>query len=217
MAKNTLLEKIKIVGFWTFGGVFWYLVIAFFLKSSYPIYEYDFNRSTAYDVLKDALTLAAAFLAPIAAFVLFSDWRREHVEKKIENDSELVIKDINLIMRNLLQYLKIIACGDKGSEERGLQINNSKNILLVEIDSLVRDIKRINESNKMVGEFKGYALEISKALKESTGKMYKLDRKFQISDKEFSPSFIEIDSSIKNLNNQINLLNDLQINLKIRN
>ena len=62
MKKKTLEEKIKRVGFWTFGGVFWYLVIAFFLKSNYPIYVYNLVRSAAYDIIKDALTLAAALL-----------------------------------------------------------------------------------------------------------------------------------------------------------
>ena len=56
MKKKTLEEKIRLVGFWTFGFVFWYLVIAFFLKSSYPIYEYSFNREDTYDTIKDALT-----------------------------------------------------------------------------------------------------------------------------------------------------------------
>lgn len=87
MAKKTLEEKIKQVGFWTFGGVFWYLVIAFFLKSSYPIYEYNLDRFATYDTIKDALTLAAAFLAPVAAFVLFSDWRIQHKEINNEKNS----------------------------------------------------------------------------------------------------------------------------------
>ena len=70
MKKKTLEKQIRQVGFWTFIGIFSYMVMAFFLKSNYPIYEYDFNRSVAYDVIKDALTLGAAFLAPVAAFVL---------------------------------------------------------------------------------------------------------------------------------------------------
>ncbi|MBD0438768.1 hypothetical protein [Acinetobacter baumannii] len=78
MLKKSLHDQIKIIGFWTFGGVFWYLVIAFFLKSKYPIFDYSFNLEIAYDVIKDALTLAASFLAPVAAFVLFTDWRDEH-------------------------------------------------------------------------------------------------------------------------------------------
>lgn len=46
------------------------------------------DRGAAYDVIKDALTLAAAFLAPIAAFVLFSDWRSEHKEVGNEKNSQ---------------------------------------------------------------------------------------------------------------------------------
>lgn len=101
MAKKTLEEKIKLVGFWAFGGVCWYLVIAFFLKSNYPIYDYDFNRSVAYDVVKDALTLAAAFLAPVAAFVLFADWREQHREINQENQASKIYYKIELIFMRL--------------------------------------------------------------------------------------------------------------------
>lgn len=73
MKKKTLEEKIRLVGFWTFGGVFWYLVIAFFLKSNYLIYDYDFNRSVAYDVVRDALTLAAAFLVPVIMQIMTTE------------------------------------------------------------------------------------------------------------------------------------------------
>ncbi|EXB27200.1 hypothetical protein J537_0558 [Acinetobacter baumannii 1437282] len=85
MTTNKLQKKIKMVRFWAFAGIFWYLVIAFFLKSEYPIFHYKFNPKDTYDVLKDALTLAAAFLAPVAAFILFSDWRESHVEIRNEN------------------------------------------------------------------------------------------------------------------------------------
>lgn len=101
MAKKTLEEKIKQVGFWTFGGVFWYLVIAFFLKSSYPIYEYNLDRSATYDTIKDALTLAAAFLAPVAAFVLFSDWRDQHREIYQENQAFKIYDKIESIFMGL--------------------------------------------------------------------------------------------------------------------
>lgn len=78
MAKKTLEDKIKSVKFWTVLGILIFLLISFFLKSSYPITHYEFNLSDAYDVLKDTLTLAAAFLAPVAAFILFNDWRDNH-------------------------------------------------------------------------------------------------------------------------------------------
>lgn len=101
MTKKTLEEKVKLVGYWTFGFVFWYLVIAFFLKSSYPIYKYDLDRSIAYDVIKDALTLAATFLAPVAAFVLFSDWRDQHREINQENQASKIYNTIELIFMRL--------------------------------------------------------------------------------------------------------------------
>lgn len=85
MAKNKLNEKIKNICFWTFAGIFWYLLISYFLLSDYPIQNFPFNHKKAYEVLKDALTLAATFLAPVAAFVLFSDWRESHVEIRNEN------------------------------------------------------------------------------------------------------------------------------------
>lgn len=81
MAKKNLKDQIDKVSFWFVSGIFWYLVVAFFLKSKYPINEYIFNPATAYDVVKDALTLAAALLAPVVALVLFSDWRSEHKGK----------------------------------------------------------------------------------------------------------------------------------------
>lgn len=98
MTKKTLEEKTKLVGFWTFGGVFWYLVVAFFLKSKYPIFNYDFDPSTAYDVIKDALTLAGTFLAPIAAFVLFTDWREQHRAIKIENESDSIHRELSVLL-----------------------------------------------------------------------------------------------------------------------
>ncbi|HFG6923749.1 hypothetical protein NQ838_08500 [Acinetobacter baumannii] len=95
MLKKSLHDQIKIIGFWTFGGVFWYLVIAFFLKSKYPIFDYSFNLEMAYDVIKDALTLAASFLAPVAAFVLFSDWRDQHRSITNEKISRQIVDKLS--------------------------------------------------------------------------------------------------------------------------
>ncbi|KAB0455613.1 hypothetical protein QM281_15410 [Acinetobacter baumannii] len=95
MAKKELKNKIKIVGFWTFGGVFWYLVISFFLLSEYPIQEFIFDHKKAYEVLKDALTIAATFLAPVAAFVLFSDWRDQHRSITNEKVSRQIVNKLS--------------------------------------------------------------------------------------------------------------------------
>lgn len=103
MTKKSLEEKIRILGFWTFGFIFWYLVMAFFLKSNYPIYEYVFDREEAYDAIKDALTLTAAFLAPVAAFVLFTDWRDQHraiKNEKISLEIKPLLTKLNVFINN---------------------------------------------------------------------------------------------------------------------
>ena len=107
MKKKTLEEKIKRVGFWTFGGVLWYLVIAFFPKSNYPIYEYNLDRSAAYDIIKDALTLAAAFLAPVAAFVLFIDWKTQHKEVHNEKNSRQIIHACDSCRASIMNYVGV--------------------------------------------------------------------------------------------------------------
>ncbi|MBT1524309.1 hypothetical protein [Acinetobacter pittii] len=95
MANKSLNEKFKIIGFWTFGGIFWYLLISFFLLSDYPIQDYPFNHKETYEVLKDALSLAAAFLAPVAAFVLFSDWRDQHRSISNEKVSRQIVDNLS--------------------------------------------------------------------------------------------------------------------------
>lgn len=69
--------------------------ISFFLLSDYPIQDYPFNHKKTYEVLKDALSLAAAFLAPVAAFVLFSDWRDQHRSISNEKVSRQIVDNLS--------------------------------------------------------------------------------------------------------------------------
>lgn len=136
MTKKTLEEKIKQVGFWTSSGVFSYLVIAFFLKSNYPIYEYSFNREDAYDAIKDALTLAAAFLAPVAAFVLFSDWREEHRVKLLYSS----IDEIKKLVRETGDTLRRIKMNiyQRDLKQKELISMEENNILQKQLTALSR-------------------------------------------------------------------------------
>lgn len=108
--KNGLNQNIKKICFWVFSGFFWYLVISYFLLSDYPIYDQPFNHKIAYEVIKDALGLSAAFLAPAIAVVLFSDWRVQHTSIRNENIS-LQVKDLlNLTHLNMITLPPV---GDK--------------------------------------------------------------------------------------------------------
>ncbi|MDV7542890.1 hypothetical protein R4526_15385 [Acinetobacter baumannii] len=112
MAQVDLKEKIRRIWIWTIVGILVYLIVSFFLKSSYPITHHRFNLADAYEIVKDALTLAAAFLAPVAAFVLFSDWRIEHRLKKLENSSKSVVQQTHELYSNFFDfYIKLLNAG----------------------------------------------------------------------------------------------------------
>ncbi|HGE6785888.1 TPA: hypothetical protein ACGBZH_003255 [Acinetobacter baumannii] len=136
MAKKKLNAKIKNVCFWTFAGIFWYLVVSYFLLSDYPIQNYPFNHKKAYEVLKDALTLAATFLAPVAAFVLFSDWREQHVAVKNEKLSEEILRIVTtdfLSFYNLNPRLK--ADVEKFNEQQ-MQFHRDVANLFLKVDEI---------------------------------------------------------------------------------
>ncbi|MDC4408202.1 hypothetical protein NQ665_17965 [Acinetobacter baumannii] len=102
MAKKKLKDKIELTIFWLGLFCLTYLILGFILKSDLtkPI-----DSSIFYEVLKDSLTITATFLAPITAFILFSDWRVNHrlvrnekevndLYKKIRNDNLIMLKFI---------------------------------------------------------------------------------------------------------------------------
>lgn len=95
MKSNQLEKKLKKVLICISIFFLGYLVVGFFLNSNYPIYKYSFNLGKAYEILRDALTLSAYFLAPAMAYVLFNDWRVQHNTIKNEKTSEEVLKIIN--------------------------------------------------------------------------------------------------------------------------
>ncbi|MDC5529714.1 hypothetical protein NRA55_18320 [Acinetobacter baumannii] len=150
MLKKSLHDQIKIIGFWTFGGVFWYLVIAFFLKSKYPIFEYSFNPVIAYEVIKDALTLAAGFLAPVAAFVLFSDWRDQHRSISNEKVSRQIVDNLS----DLLPFIgKSYIC--LTNQEEINKFSQAYFSYVIELGRNATSINAINsESEKFINDMK---------------------------------------------------------------
>lgn len=91
MMKDDLKEKINKVFRWTLGLTILYFLVGAWFISDGP----RFDPVKTYGLLKDTLTLTAAFLAPVAAFVLFSDWRKQHREKLKEELSEKVINNFD--------------------------------------------------------------------------------------------------------------------------
>jgi len=100
MKKKTLKSKIIRACLWTALFTVVYFIGGAYLKSD----GLKFDPNKTYDLIKDTLTLTAAFLAPIAAFVLFSDWRDEHRVKTILGTIESIIQKLSEIERTLLRY-----------------------------------------------------------------------------------------------------------------
>ena len=95
MGTKTLKEKIFDIAFWTVYFFCAFLIVGYLINSGFL--KVVPAKDKIYEILKDALSISAAFLAPVAAFVLFSDWREEHVAKNLE----IITDDLNRLFRDL--------------------------------------------------------------------------------------------------------------------
>ncbi|AWL18595.1 hypothetical protein DIW83_05905 [Acinetobacter nosocomialis] len=168
MATRKLEDKIKRVFYFIGGGIVAYLLISFTILSSFPWYPYPLNKKQAYDVLKDAFTIGAAFLAPIAAFVLFNDWREQHVAVKNEKLSEDILRIVTtefLSFYNLNPRLK--ADVEKFNEQQMQYHRDVANLFLKvdEIDEVDDKAKSFKENiKKLDNDFLGLYLSLFKQI-----------------------------------------------------
>ncbi|EXB27283.1 hypothetical protein J537_1012 [Acinetobacter baumannii 1437282] len=86
MIKKSLEQKIKDVVFWTCIFFVLYLIVGYLLESNWLSERIDLPKFN--DILKDSLTISAAFFAPGAAFILFTDWKEQH-NKQVKNEFAL--------------------------------------------------------------------------------------------------------------------------------
>lgn len=147
MVSNELKKTLEKLGIYFFTFFFLYLVVAFFLKSEYPIYNYTFNRKDAYEVLRDGLTLLAYYLAPAVAFILFDDWRHQYIavksDKMIDSlfDKVVKIKEELKNVTNGLMYSRALGFNTSTEDERiKLILNINK-----EIDMLIHLIANMDQ------------------------------------------------------------------------
>lgn len=166
MAKKNLSKKIKIT-ITSFGILSClYFVIAVWLKSD----GVSFNPKITYDLLKDTLTLGAAFLAPVAAFVLFSDWREEHVVKTLHTLIDEIKSQASEIEESLKKYYDQIVKmpSGLGSDGERFAENSKVNGLLgvfakkyIEVEDETHELRMFKQQIK---EFGLKAAEANQAL-----------------------------------------------------
>ncbi|MDQ8953482.1 hypothetical protein RFH42_10975 [Acinetobacter rudis] len=136
MAKKNLSEKIKIAVTWFVGLTCLYFVVAAWLNSDGP----NFNPTLTYNLIKDTLTLAAAFLAPIAAFVLFSDWREQFVAQ-VKHRVLTQMYDIHFKLLRKLSYARAELTNSFSSDHD----SEAESIFLMrkEFDNNIQEIRRL--------------------------------------------------------------------------
>lgn len=152
MIKKSLEEKIKDVVFWTFTFFILYTIVGFLLETNWLKTVITLRKVN--EILKDSLTITAAFLAPVAAFVLFSDWRKEHVEVVLDTVARKIRVDIedlkNLIYR--AHYLEAIEI-DEEKNKFTLIKHSSKGSILdmrLELMSNLKVLKKYSSINPAI-------------------------------------------------------------------
>lgn len=151
MVKKKLDKQIRVVVISFLFGILIYLLAAFFLLSKYPLNFYEFNCEKAYEVIKDSLTIAATFLAPVAAFILFNDWSESHVlinnEKEVKGfleESEKLtaeVQDLEQFITGFYQSgLKVDVIKKYRNEAYKLLVETS--IFMQKLDSSKRNFER---------------------------------------------------------------------------
>lgn len=153
MARKKLEDKIKRIGYFVGVGIVGYLLISFFILSSFPLNHFLLDKKQAYDVLKDGLTIGAAFLAPIAAFVLFNDWKEDHRIKKRELYFIETYKNLETLFMDLkLLYYKAII-ENIYTEEKIDFLENEFEKIRVNLKEAVLLINNIHVDSPILSDF----------------------------------------------------------------
>lgn len=213
MANITLKEKIEDISFWIIVFLIIYLIVAYLIQSEWLSKILEFSE--IYEILQDGLTITAAFLAPLAAFVLFSDWREQHKLVKTEKDTEQIIQNIYDVNKILLDLFSTICEGEKNNHNTYKTIIQRRNIIQLESNSISNDINRLHVPQEGETDFIKHARHIVQTIKDTADLMYNLQLEYDKSDDEYSPDISEISNNLSYLDTLQEELNACAINLKV--
>ncbi|WP_291390777.1 hypothetical protein [Acinetobacter sp.] len=180
MAKKTLEEKIKLVCWWALG-----LTILYFLIGAWLISDGSkFDPTKIYNLLKDTLTLTAAFLAPVAAFVLFSDWREQHIEKLLEQESsEIYASYIDIL--DTWQHYRFEVEDDEVFTQSTIESREAKHFGLMDrVEKAIQITEQLQSRDIKAKEFTELALN---CFKEIRNLIFELNILGSFKEKQFNP------------------------------
>lgn len=172
MAKKNLKEKINDAVFWTVVFCVLYLIIGYLLESLWltkPLKTDEF-----YSLLKDGLSITAAFLAPVAAFVLFSDWREEHAVKSLFSLIDSIKSKASEIETSLLDYERNIRSRriEVESNVEVLSDNEKLTKLILQLSILYIEL---DDSDRKISEFKDALDDFAYKARLTRNKLYGME------------------------------------------
>lgn len=158
MGKKTLKQKTDCVKWYALVFAIGYFLIGALLRSDGP----KFDPGKAYELIRDSLTLTAYFLAPVAAFVLFSDWRQQHAELAIETDSTHIYKEMNGLINKLYNMHFDIEAEENYTEKVSERLSK----IMEEISDELKSLEIINNQVESRGTNGQYFAKCAKELME---------------------------------------------------
>lgn len=182
MAKKTLKEKINDVAFWTVIFLILYLIIGYLLESlwlSKPL-----KLDELYELLKDGFSITAAFLAPVAAFILFSDWREQHIEKLLEQESsEIYASYIDIL--DTWQHYRFEVEDDEVFTQSTIESRGAKHFGLMDrVEKAIQITEQLQSRDIKAKEFTELALN---CFKEIRNLIFELNILGSYKEKQFNP------------------------------
>ncbi|WP_180122808.1 hypothetical protein [Acinetobacter sp. YH12086] len=218
MLKVSLKEKLNIaIRNVVYVSILFFLFGAF-IKSDGP--KFDANKF--YELIKDTFSFCAAFVGPVIAYVLFNDWRQEHLEKKLETDSESIFKKLNDIYLKLFEVRMSICKQDTLNENEGLEINMTMELTTIELMRCRNHVQLLKNEDSRTDNFIKKANGIIDSLNEVNNEFYDIQNayvSYHLLNKPYdylSPMRTTTDK-LKNNTNRINELNKLCKDLQVKN
>lgn len=211
--KTKLIRAIKNVAFASVA----FFIIGALLKSDGP----KLDLSKIYELVKDTLAFFSAFLGPVFAYVLFNDWRGEHIEKKLEADSESIFKAIQEIYLKLYEVRMSICTKATLEETEGLRVNMSMELLTVDMMRVRNYIKLLKEENDSALSFIQQSNEIVDSLYKVNNDFYDIQHAFSINQKhnknyDFLSPINETTNELAKNEVKIDSLNEVCRNLQVK-
>jgi len=182
MSKNTLKEKINDVAFWAIIFLIIYLIIGYLLESLWL--SKSLKLDEFYDLLKDGFAITAAFLAPVAAFVLFRDWREQHIEKLLEQESSEIYSSYIDILDTWQNY-RFDVEDDEIFSQSTIESREVKHFgLLDRVEKAIQTTELLQSRDIKAKEFSDLALN---CFKEIRNLIFELNILASFKEKQFNP------------------------------